>query len=110
MGFLVASAGGVAIGLLLLWISARSAITIAVLEIHDGELRVTRGGLSPRVLGDLRDVTAHSRRKSATIRILRSRDHARVEIKGDLEAHHVQRIRNVIGSVKLAQLVNGRRR
>jgi hypothetical protein len=94
----------------LLWISARSAITIAVLEISDGQLRVTRGGLAPRVLADLRDVAARPKIRSASIRVVRSKDHARLEIRGDIAEPQVQRIRNVVGSVKLAQLINARRR
>ena len=83
MGFLVAAAIGVAIGLLLVWGSSRGAITIATLEIRNGKVEVTRGGISPRVLGDLRDIAARPRVKSATVRILRAKDRARVEIRGD---------------------------
>ena len=110
MGFLVACAIGVAIGLLLLWASARSAITIAVVEISDGKVRITRGGLAPRVLGDLRDVASRPKIRSAHLRVLRAKNHARVEIHGDVAEQQVQRIRNVIGSVGLAQLINTRRR
>jgi hypothetical protein len=110
MGFLVACAIGVAIGLLLLWTSARAAITIAVLEIQDGKIRVARGGLAPRVLDDLRDVVSRPRIKSATVRVTRAKDHAHIEVRGDVPAVQVQRLRNVIGNVGLAQLVSGRRR
>jgi hypothetical protein len=107
---LVACALGVAIGLLLVWANARAAITIAVAEIRDGKLELTRGGVSPRVLGDLRDVAAKPRIKSATLRITRAKGHARVEVLGKVGAPQVQRFRNVVGNVPLAQLVNARRR
>jgi|ERR1700722_1333065 hypothetical protein len=110
MAVLVAAAIGVAIGLALVWASARAAITIAVLEVSHGNVKVTRGGLAPRVLEDLRDVVSRPRVKSATVRLLRAKDHARVEIQGDIAEQQVQRIRNVVGTVKLAQLVNARRR
>lgn len=110
MGFLVACALGIAIALLLVWASARAAITIAVLEIQNGKVRVMRGGLAPRVLDDVRDVAARPPIKSATVRVTRAKDHARVEVRGALQPAQMQRLRNVIGTVGLAQLVNARRR
>jgi hypothetical protein len=110
VGFLVACAIGVAIGLLLVWASARAAITIATLEIRDGKVEVTRGGISPRVLGDLRDIAARPRVKSASVRILRAKDRARVEVSGDISEQQVQRVRNVVGNVPVAQLVKANRR
>jgi hypothetical protein len=107
---MVACALGVAILFLLVWANARAAITIAVLAIESGKVRVTRGGLAPRVLEDLRDVVSRPRVESATVRVLRDRDHARVEVHGSIPEQQMQRIRNVVGSVKLAQLVNARRR
>jgi hypothetical protein len=107
---LVACALGVAIGLLALWSSSRAAITIAVAEIRRGKLELTRGGLSPRVLGDLRDIASRPRIESATLRIVRQKDRARVEFSGKLSEQQVQRIRNVIGNVPLAQLVKAERR
>jgi hypothetical protein len=107
---LVACALGVAIGLLLVWANARAAITVAVAEVRDGKLEITRGGLSPRVLGDLRDVAARPRIKSATLRIIRAKDRARIEVRGEVSEQQVQRFRNVVGIVPLAQLVKARRR
>lgn len=110
MGFLVACAIGVAIGLALVWANARAAITIAVLEIERGVVRVTRGGLAARILGDVRDIAARPPIPSATIRVIRAKDHARLEIHGDVPSAQVQRLRNVIGSIALAQLARAPRR
>ena len=110
MGVMIAAAIGLAILLLLVWSSSRAAITIAVLEIVDGKLQVTRGGLSPRVVSDLREIAARPKIRAATVRILRAKDHARVEVHGDLDANQVQRVRNVVGNVPLAQLVKAKRR
>ena len=109
MAVLVACALGVAIGLVALWVSSRAAITIAVAEIRDGKLEVTRGAISPRVLGDLRDVVARPRVASATLRILRAKDRARVEVRGKVSEQQVQRLRNVVGNVPVAQLVKATR-
>ena len=110
MPVLVACAIGVALLLVLVWASARSAITIAVAEIRDGKVEITRGGLAPRVLGDLRDVASRPRITSATLRIVRAKDRARVEIHGDVSEQQVQRLRNVIGTVPVAQLMKAKPR
>jgi Protein of unknown function (DUF3634) len=106
----VACAVGVAIGLLLLWAGSRAAITIAVAEIHDGHLELTRGSLPPRVLDDLRDIAVRPRIKSATVRIVRARDRARVEVHGEVSEPQRQRLRNVVGNVRVAQLVRAKNR
>jgi hypothetical protein len=110
MPVLVAGAIGVAILLLLVWANARAAITIAVAEIRDGKVEITRGALSPRVLGDIRDVAARPRIGSATVRILRAKDRARVEVHGKVSEAQVQRLRNVVGNVPVAQLVKATRK
>lgn len=110
MPVLVACAIGVAILLLLVWANARSAITIAVAEVRDGKVEITRGAVSPRVLGDLRDIAARPRIASATLRILRSKDRARVEVHGKVPEAQVQRFRNVVGNVPVAQLVKATRK
>ena len=110
MPVMVAAALGVAFLLLLVWASSRSAITIAVAEVRDGKLEIVRGGLSPRVLGDLRDVVSRPRIASATLRILRAKDRARIEVRGKVSEQQVQRLRNVLGNVPEAQLVKATRR
>jgi hypothetical protein len=104
MAVLVACAIGVAIGLVLVWASARAAITIAVLEVRDGKVEVTRGGLAPRVLSDVRDVAGRPRIRSATLRIVRQKDRARLEAHGEIGEHQLQRLRNIVGTVPAAQL------
>ncbi len=110
MAVLVACAIGVAIGLLLVWANSRSAITIAVAEVREGKMEITRGALSPRVVADLRDIVSRPRIRSATVRIVRAKDHARLEVTGDVPEQQVQRLRNVVGTLPLAQLVKATRR
>jgi hypothetical protein len=110
MAVLVACALGIAIGLVLVWANARAAITIALMEIREGELRLTRGALSPRVIDDLRDVVSRPRVERATIRILRAKAHGRVEVRGEVSEQQLQRMRNIVGNVSLAQLMKPRRR
>ena len=92
----------------LFW-GARNAITICVIEVTRGRAKVVRGGMAPRIVADLGDVVRRPRIERATIRIVRSRDHARVEVRGKIGAAQMQQLRNVVGSVPLAKLVNRRR-
>lgn len=110
MELLLAFTGAVAVALAALWFAARGAVTILVAEITNGELRVTKGGISERVLADLRDVVRRPRVKRATLRITRAKDRAEVHVRGDLSAAQVQRLRNVVGTVALAKLVHSRRK
>jgi len=110
MAVLVACAVGVAIGLLLVWVNARAAITIAIAEIREGKLELTRGDLSPRVLEGLREIALRPRIKHATIRIVRSRGRAVTEVHGEVSEQQLQRIRNVVGNVSMAQLGRSNRR
>jgi hypothetical protein len=109
MAVLIAFAVAVVVGLVALWATSRSAITIAVVEVKNGKLDVTRGGLNARALQDLRDVVGRPRISRCTLRIVRAKDHARVEIHGAVAADQAQRIRNVVGNVPLARLAAPKR-
>jgi hypothetical protein len=104
MEVLVAIAVLTAVALGLLWLAARGAITVAIAEVRDGKLELTHGDLSPRVLGDLRDVVRKPKVAHGTLRVLKHRDHASVELKGDFTDAQRQQMRNVVGSVPLAKL------
>ena len=104
---LAALAGAV---LVALYITARRAITVVDLEVCRGEVRVVRGGIAPPILADLRDVAAQPRIEAAHIRVVRSNGRAEVQLSGIATEAQAQRIRNVIGSVPLARLVNARRK
>lgn len=93
-----------------LWFAARRAITIAELEASHGKLRVVHGGIAPPILADLRDVARTPPLDGVRIRITRSSGRAEVAIRGAISEAQAQRIRNVVGSVPLARLVNAHRR
>lgn len=94
----------------ILYVAARRATTIAELAIRDGRIRVVRGGIAPSVLADLGDVARRPAIRAARVRIVRARGRAEITISGEVSAAQQQQIRNVIGSVPLARLVNARRR
>jgi Protein of unknown function (DUF3634) len=93
-----------------LWVAARSAVTVCLLEVREGRLKIVRGGIAARVLSDIEDVVAKPQVHRATLRIVRSGRYAQLKVKGGVSEAQRQRLRNVIGSVPLAQLVNARRR
>jgi hypothetical protein len=95
-------------GLGALYVSARAALTVCVLEVVDGQLFVRRGGLAPRIRADIEDVVARPKIARATLRISRERGSAVLEVKGEVSAAQVQQLRNVVGSVPLAKLMNAR--
>ena len=102
-------AGAVGLALAALYVAASRAITVAELAIEDGALRVVRGGIAPPILSDLRDVAKRPPVRRATIRIVRASGLAEVRITGDVSPEQAQRIRNVVGSVPLARLINAGR-
>ena len=91
-------------------VAVRNALTILVAEVKDGVVVVKRGGVAPRVLADLADVVARPPVRSATLRIARSNGGAVLAARGDLSEAQLQQLRNVIGTVPRAMLVNTRRR
>src|SRR5215472_5129079 len=108
MGAFLAFAGGTFFFLALLWFAARGAITLCILEVHNGEIVVSRGHLAPRVLADLRDVVRRPRVRRATLRLVREREAAALRASGDLSEQQLQQLRNIVGNVPLAKLTTGR--
>jgi hypothetical protein len=90
-----------------LYVASRRATTIADLAIEHGKLRVVRGGVAPAILSDLRDIVRDPPIADGAIRVLRASGRAEVELRG-VSDRQAQRIRNVIGSVPLARLINAR--
>ena len=109
MDVLVITVVAITVALAGLWWRAREAITICVIEVTRGRAKIASGGIAPRVLADIGDVVKRPRIERATIRVVRSSGHAKVDVRGALSDAQMQQLRNVIGSVPLAKLVNARR-
>ncbi len=101
---------GIAIMLALVWRAARDAISVCVIDVKNGRAKVRRGGIAPRILADIGDVVRRPPIARATIRIVRDAGRAQMKMTGDASDAQRQQLRNVIGSVPLAKLVNARRR
>lgn len=89
-----------------LYLAARRATTIAVLAIDGGNVRVETGGIAKPVLADIRDVARTPLIDGARLRIVRAGGRAELQIEGNVSAAQKQRLRNVVGSVPLARLIN----
>jgi hypothetical protein len=90
-----------------LYVASRRATMIVDLAVENGKLRVVRGGVAPPILADLRDVVRDPPIAEGHIRVVRASGRADVELRG-VNDRQAQRIRNVIGSVPLARLINAR--
>jgi hypothetical protein len=55
-------------------------------------------------------VAARPKIAQVTVRVVRARGHAALEVNGTMPPAQLQQLRNVVGSVPLAKLVNARRR
>jgi hypothetical protein len=104
MEVLVAIAVLTVVALGILWFAARGAITIAVCEVRDGKLDLTHGDIAPRVLSDLKDIVRRPKVASGSVRVLRHKDHATIDARGDFTDAQLQQLRNVVGSTPLAKL------
>lgn len=93
-----------------LYVSARRATTVAELSFERGTVRIVRGGIAPPVLADLRDVAKSPPIDGLFVRITKSSGRAELTFRGDRSSVQEQRIRNVVGSVPLARLMNAHRR
>jgi hypothetical protein len=96
-------------GLVALWLSARKAITICVLQVVNGEVEVSEGLLGPRLLGAVRDVVRKPKVESATIRLSRAKEFAKLDATGKLTAEQLQQLRNIVGNIPIAKLLGERR-
>jgi len=105
----LAFAAATLVGLFALWLSARRAITICVLEVTNGVVSVAKGSLAPRVLSDVEDVVKRPKVKSATLRLSRARDFAKLDASGTLTKIQRQQLQNLVGNVPVAKLAGTRR-
>ena len=100
--------GVIALGITALFFVARRAVTVCVLSVERGKVRVSHGDLAPRILQDLRDVAARPMVVRGVIRITRSGGRAQVALSGAFTEPQAQQVRNVVGSVPLAMLASAR--
>jgi hypothetical protein len=108
MAVVVAFAAATILGLFALWVSARRAITICVIQVDNGQVDVRQGSLGPRLLSDVRDIVRRPKVKSATIRLSRAKDFAKVEASGALSKEQKQQLQNLIGNIPVAKLLAAR--
>lgn len=81
---------------------ARRTRGLCALRVLRGEVRLVRGKAPPAMVSDLRDVLATTDARG-TIVVLRGERFARVEFEGRFTPEVQQRVRNVVGNVRLAR-------
>jgi hypothetical protein len=92
-----------------LFVASRNATMLCVLSVDGGRVVVKRGAMSEIILSDIADVVRAPSVRRATVRISRRQGRAQVDVSGEVSDAQRQQLRNVIGSVPLAKLVNVRR-
>lgn len=74
-----------------------------VLRVERGRVRVVRGRIPPKLLGDVSDVVAKSD-ASGSIRVIVRDGAPRVEVGGELTANVAQRLRNTVSLWPVARI------
>ncbi len=87
-----------------LYVAADRARTIAVCDIERGKVTVTRGRLSPRVLGELRDIASRARIPHAKLVVRKENGAPALLLSGIDDERTAQQLRNTIGRFKIAEL------
>jgi Protein of unknown function (DUF3634) len=93
----------IASALIVLYVAAERARTLAVCAIEGGKVRVVRGRLPAALLADIRDVVSRQRLPLGTI-IVRKEDRRPTLRTRDIDdAIALQQLRNVVGRFPLAK-------
>ncbi len=75
-----------------------------VLELRGGQLEKVRGHVPPRLLADLEDVVRRSGAREGRLRVVREDGRPRLVLGSGWDEGVAQRLRNVVGTWKLAAL------
>jgi hypothetical protein len=98
-----------AISGLVFWLILRRATELFCVHVRDGAVRHVRGRIPPSLFSDLCDVLAAPRVANAVVRAVTRGGEPRLLVEGELGADQLQRLRNVLGRFKTAQIRSGRR-
>ena len=80
------------------------------LRVRDGEVRLLRGRIPPRLLADVSDVVAKPAVSIAKLRAVNEGGRPRIYAEGELSPEHKQRLRNVVGAWTVQQIRTAPRR
>jgi hypothetical protein len=78
-------------------------------RIRDGNVRLVRGRVPPRLFDDVADVVRKPAVPRAELRAVNEGGRPRLYAEGELSAEHKQRLRNVIGAWSVQQIRNAPR-
>ena len=87
-----------------LYVVADRGRTFAVCRIERGRLRVVRGKIPARVRGELEEVVARAHLSRGSFSIKREDGRPVLFVDGIDDANVVQRLRNVVGRFRVAEM------
>jgi len=87
-----------------LLVAADRTRVIAVCAVHRGKIKVVKGRLSARVLGELRDVAVRGKITQATLIVRKEGGAPTLKMTGVDDEATAQQLRNAIGRFKIAEL------
>ena len=90
------------------WALLRRATELFCVRVVSGQPRHVRGRIPPALFNDICDVLASSRVETVVLRAVTEGGKPRLLVDGDLHPDQVQRLRNVLGRFKTAQIRAGR--
>jgi hypothetical protein len=92
-----------AVVVLLLAVGLARHTELFVLSVERGRVRIVRGRLPQKLLGDIEDVVKKSR-ESGAIKVVVRDGAPRVSVSGELSTHIAQRLRNTISLWPVARI------
>jgi hypothetical protein len=78
-------------------------------RVRDGNMRLVRGRVPPRLFDDVADVVRRPAVPHAELRAVNEGGRPRLYAEGELSPEHKQRLRNVIGAWSVQQIRNAPR-
>jgi hypothetical protein len=94
---------------LLAWFFLRRANELSVIEVRNGDARLTRGRAPGRLLFDIGEIARRAAIERATLRIVSEGGSPRLEVFGTASPTEIQQLRNVVGEHRVLHFRTGRR-
>jgi hypothetical protein len=91
-------------------VGLRRANELFVVDLGGGRARLARGRVPPRLLADLEDVARAAPGARGRVRVVVRSATPAVVVRGAIDEGTAQRVRNVVGQFRLAELRTGRPR
>lgn len=91
------------------WLIVRRATELFCVRIERGRPHHVRGRLPPALFSDIADVVRSPSIDAVELRVVSQGGEPRLLVSGELDEERIQRLRNVLGRFRTAQIRSGRR-